>query len=214
MFALPRGFDENSAANWRSPLNNSKNPNQDSPRLGERWLAEHGDALYRYALQRVRSPDVAEDLVQETLLAALSAVSGFEEKSTERTWLIGILRHKFLDYLRKSVRQRPISELMPDDGYNPFDENGHWKIKVSAWRGDPLERLETAEFYKVLEDCLSKLPPRISQVFWLYEAESMETEAVCQELEITATNLWTILHRARLRLQRCLSLNWFETGGG
>ncbi len=188
--------------------------NQNSSKRAERWLADHGDALYRYALQRVRNPDVAEDLVQEALLAALSAESDFGEQSTERTWLIGILKHKFLDYLRKSMRQRLSSELQNEQEYNPFDQNGHWRIKVSSWGGNPLERLETAEFHRVLADCLSKLPPQFSQVFWMREAESMETTELCKELEITATNLWTILHRARLRLQRCLSLNWFDVGRG
>jgi RNA polymerase sigma-70 factor (TIGR02943 family) len=193
-------------------VNNAETSNQASPAAAVRWLADHGDALYGYALLRVRSPDAAEDLVQETLLAALAAKSGFAGLSAERTWLIGILKHKLVDHLRKSIRQQSLTELGAQDDVDPFDKNGHWKIRVSKWQCDPHQALENAEFRKVLASCLSKLPPRIAQVFWLREAQSMSSTELCKELEISPTNVWTILHRARLRLQRCLSVNWFESG--
>ena len=193
-------------------MSNAQTSNQGSSAAAIHWLTEHGDALYRYAQQRVRNPDVAEDLVQETLLAALASREGFAGRSAERTWLIGILKHKLVDHLRISIRQQPLTELQSEGDLDPFDKNGRWKMRVLKWQCDPHETVEKAEFQKVLARCLSKLPPRIAQVFWLHEAESMSSKELCKELEISPTNVWTILHRARLRLQRCLSLNWFESG--
>lgn len=194
-------------------MNISQIPNQASILPAARWLADHGDALYRYALQRLGNPDAAEDVVQETLLAALVCKDSFAGRSAERTWLIGILKHKLVDHLRNSIRQQPLTDANFDSGgLDLFDKSGHWKIRVSTWQCDPQQTMENAEFQKVLASCLSKLPPRIAQVFWLHEAESMNSRDLCKELEISATNLWTILHRARLGLRRCLTSNWFESG--
>jgi RNA polymerase sigma-70 factor (ECF subfamily) len=178
-----------------------------SPAL--RWLEEHGDALYAFAIRRVRRAEVAEDLVQETLLAALSATSAYAGRSAERTWLIGVMKHKLIDHLRKTLREQERGDVESDGSAEFFDERGRWKIKVSAWRGDPGAQLENDEFRAALESCLSKLPARIAQVFWLREAEDMESEWLCRELRITPANLWAMLHRARLGLRRCLSVNWF-----
>src|SRR5689334_5348279 len=98
-----------------------------------RWLDEHGDALYAYALPRVRNADVAEDLVQETLLAAIKAHKNFAGNSAERTWLTGILKHKLIDHLRKSTRQRPLSELDVDVTEEFFDSRGQWKAASPDW---------------------------------------------------------------------------------
>lgn len=184
-----------------------------SPAPALRWLEEHGDALYAYALARVRSPEASEDLVQETLLAGLRSHHTFEALSAERTWLFGILKHKLVDHLRKSARQRPLTELDADVDAAFFTAGGHWKTSVSTWAGDPREVLENAEFRDMLSRCLSKLPARIAQLFWLREAEGMSTEQLCQELQISATNVWAMLHRARLGLRHCLSVNWFAGGG-
>jgi len=174
-----------------------------------RWLEEHGDALYAYALPRVRNPDAAEDLVQETLLAGIKAHKNFAGQSAERTWLIGILKHKLIDHLRKSVRQRPLAELDVEVAEEFFDSRGQWKTPSLDWAASPDALLEREEFRQVLQSCLAKLPSRIAQLFWLREAENIETDQLCQELGVTPTNVWTMLHRARLGLRRCLSENWF-----
>jgi RNA polymerase sigma-70 factor (ECF subfamily) len=176
------------------------------------WLEEHGDALYAYALPRVRNADAAEDLVQETLLAALAGQERFAGQSAERTWLMGILKHKLIDHLRKSIRQRPLSELEIDVTSEFFTERGLWKISSPPWDGRPEAGVEQAEFQAVLQRCLSKLPSRLAELFWLREAEGVTTERLCQELGITPTNVWTMLHRARLGLRQCLNQNWFESG--
>ena len=185
-------------------------PTSVSTTSAERWLGEHGDVLYAYAIRRVRDAHAAEDLVQETLLAAISAAGGYAALSAERTWLIGILKHKLIDHLRKSLRQRPVTEIEIEGNFDTFAPNGHWTVRVSSWRGDPRQTLENKEFRAVLASCLSKLPARTAEVFWLHEAESMNSKDVCKELGLSATNVWTMLHRARLGLQRCLTANWFE----
>ena len=179
-----------------------------------RWLAEHGDALYAYALSRVRDASVAEDLVQEALLAAIKSAQTFAGGATERTWLIGILRHKLVDHLRRSLRERPLSELPADGLADFFDGRGHWKVSPSKWNADPQALAENAEFREVLSKCLSKLPSRMAQLFWLREAEGMGTSELCDRLTISMANAWAILHRARLRLRRCLNLSWFDGDEG
>lgn len=175
-----------------------------------RWLDDHGDALYAYALARVRDPHVAEDLVQESLLAGLAAIGGFMGWSAERSWLIGILRHKLVDHLRSSLRERPMSESGPDGLTDLFDRSGHWKVSPSKWNADPHSLAEDAEFRDVLAQCLSRLPSRMAQMFWLREAEEMETQELCERVDVTASNVWAILHRARAGLRKCLTVHWFD----
>ena len=188
-----------------------------TPSEPRQWLARYGDALYRYALLRLRSSHAAEDVVQETLLAAMTATAGrgaFEGRSAELTWLIGILRHKVIDHLRRAAREAP----PPDDAALPpwedfFDKHGKWRLKPAVWRGipadDPHALLERAEFRNVLVRCLEAIPRRLARLFMLREAEGMDSEAICQAMEISSTNLWTLLHRARTRLRHCLGVNGF-----
>jgi RNA polymerase sigma-70 factor, ECF subfamily len=191
--------------------------NQDvvSPSAGPaiRWLEEHGDALYSYALARVRDTHAAEDLVQETLLAGIRSAGGFEGRSAERSWLIGILRHKLLDHLRRGLRERPLPESGPDGMDDLFDRRGRWKAPPSRWDADPQALAETAEFRDVLARCLSRLPARMAHLFWLREAEDVETADLCARLNVTPANAWAILHRARSGLRKCLTVHWFGGGG-
>lgn len=183
----------------------------DASKPGEQWLAEHGDALYRFALRSV-GRQTAEDLVQETLLAALVAQRDFSGASSEQTWLIGILKHKLVDHFRTFQRMRPLSRQQSTALPDLFDKHGRWTVRVSMWRDNPLKDLEKAEFAEVLRACMAKLPPRTARLFWLREGQGMKTEDLCKELEITPTNFWTLMHRARVSLHRCLSINWFENG--
>ena len=179
-----------------------------------RWLEEHGDILYSYALARVRDPHAAEDLVQETLLAALSSAEAFRGQSSERSWLVGILKHKLVDHLRLSLRERPPAGPQADDFAGLFDGRGHWRVSPSKWGGDPQALAEDGEFRAVLGRCLSKLPSRTARLFWLREAEGIDTAELCARLEVTAANVWAMLHRARCGLRECLRLHWFDGSGG
>ena len=173
----------------------------------DRLVKQHAETLYLYALTRVGKQDIAEDIVQDTLLAALQSWQNFAEKSSERTWLIGILRHKVLDFFRQNRDQKSIDDQTWQKEY--FDKARHWKDKMVNWKADPEVLVENIEFRKVLQDCLKELSRIMAQAFIMREMEGISSEEICKHLEISQTNLWVRLHRARLQLRRCLELNWF-----
>ncbi len=191
-----------------------KNPQKTKNKMSspEKWVDEHGNHLYRFALGRLRSPELAENAVQETFLAALQAKSKFAGKSSERTWLIGILKHKIIDYYRKKYREIPASDLQSEDqAINSFfDYTGHPNKFPSNWMPDPRELAGNHEFWEVFEGCLKKLPKATAEAFSLREVDKVESKEICKVLNITSTNLWVMLHRARLQLRECLERNWFE----
>jgi RNA polymerase sigma-70 factor (ECF subfamily) len=177
----------------------------------ERWVDRHGDALYRYALLRLRDPDLAADAVQEALLDALRTRAAFAGRSSERTWLVGILKHKVVDQVRRASRARAaLGGPEPDPPRDEaFTATGFWKIPPAAWRGDPRRDLETREFWDVFGRCLARLPSGLADAFFLREVDGLEPEAVRLALGISPDNLWTRLHRARSLLRGCLERRWF-----
>jgi RNA polymerase sigma-70 factor (ECF subfamily) len=180
------------------------------------WLDEHGDALYRYARSRVRKRELAEDLVQETLLAALQSRDRFQGRSTVRTWLLSILRRKIVDQYRRLGESRPGSGSGSTAGPDPlraryFSIQGLWKSAPASWK-TPDKALEDREFWDVLEGCLSRLPRLLSSVFILRELEDLEMTELCRTLALSEGNVRVRLHRARLLLRECLERRWFATG--
>ena len=192
----------------------SKLSEKSSPQLlnPQHWVDQYGNYLYHFALGRLRNTTDSENAVQETFLAAFKAKDSFSGKSTERTWLIGILKHKIVDSLRKSYREKPVTDLQNDtEAINQFfDRQEHFKKQPSQWLPKPDELLEKKEFWKVFYKCSEKLPKLSSDAFLLREVEKMDSKEVCKVLGITPSNLWVLLHRARLHLRQCLEINWFE----
>lgn len=177
-----------------------------------RWVDEHGDVLFRYALARVRDRHLAEDLVQEALVSALGSANSYRGGSSERTWLVGVLKHKVLDHFRKAGRERA-SDTLDEQGLDDyFDDRGRWKVHPAKWTVDPHEALKQEDFRIVIERCLEETPARLARAFVLREVDELEGDEICKLLGITATNLWVMLHRARLRLRQCLDQNWFGAG--
>ncbi len=171
------------------------------------WLEQHGDYLYRYAVARLRDPSVAEDVVQEALLAALKASARFAGQSSERTWLVGILKHKIGDWFRR----RQETELDNTNGDEEFfDQEGYWKSekRPTAWDANPELVLQSKDFQRILTLCLNQLPEPLARVFILRELNELTTDEICELLDITPNNLWVMLHRARLRLQHLLGFYW------
>lgn len=174
------------------------------------WLAEHGDYLFRVARRQLRSDALAEDAVQETLLAALSAQARYTGNAVPRTWLTGILKHKIIDLIRRQAREVAIPRD-EDDGEDwdaLFKADGHWENPPREWR-TPENEAELAQLRVVLQKCADQLKPAMAGVFNLREVVGMETEEICKELNISPTNCWVMLHRARLFLRECLELNGF-----
>jgi RNA polymerase sigma-70 factor (TIGR02943 family) len=179
---------------------------QNLPEPGE-WAQRYGDALYRYALARLRRSHDAEEVVQETLLAAFKKRSQFQGLSNPLTWLTGILKSKILDRMRQAVRQAADTDPADLDAW--FDAGDHWRKPLGRW-GDPANVAERAEFWRVLRNCLAKLPARMAEAFVLRTIDDEKPAVVCRDLAISPGNLWLLLHRARLRLVRCLQINWFD----
>lgn len=179
------------------------------------WVDRHGDALFGYALLRVRNPELAEELVQEAFVAALAARHQFEGRSSEHTWLVGILRNKIVDHFRRVARaQQPDQDGATESAVADFfDRTRHWKSGPTNWAGDPSRVAEDQDFWHVFDECMGKLPGTLAHAFTLRELEELATEPICQVLGITPSNLWARLHRARMLLRRCLELNWFASEG-
>ncbi len=179
------------------------------------WLDEHGDVLFGYALRRVDRSDVAEDLVQDTLVAALRAQDTFSNRSAVRTWLVSILRNKIADHFRQASHRPATNGLAIDDlpETQDFVARGHWQRTLGSWPTDPAQAFENKEFWQVFDRCLSKLPPLLLQAYVVREYDQMSTDEACKELGISASNLSVRLFRARLLLRRCLEKNWFQGEG-
>ncbi len=193
------------------------------------WFELYGDYLFAYAQRRVRESSAAEDLVQETFLAALSATGNFAGKSSEKTWLTGILKHKIYDYFGKRSRQPDLTREEADfSGYNRMFErsdewDGHWNATHAPadWgennSASPLRDVEAGEFQAVFSHCLRGLPERVADAFVMREVDGLTSREICGILTISVNNYWTMMHRARLHLRRCIEVNWFvapKNGGG
>ncbi len=171
-------------------------------------------ALLRFALLQLRNSAHAEDVVQETILAVLEKPDSFAGRSSLRTYVIGILKFKIIDLLRVSGREVQIADFCEDDQNEAdvidhlFRADGHTHEDASNW-GAPAACLEQKDFFRTLELCIEKLPAQTGRVFMMREWLELSTEEICKELEISSSNLWVLLYRARLRLRECLDLNWF-----
>lgn len=181
----------------------------------EHQLAEHRTYLLRFAHLQLRNDAWAEDAVSETLLVALSKPQSFGNRSQLKTWLVGILKHKVLDILRQRQREVSIDANEDSDGSDELDaltfhSNGHFAAPPASW-GNPEQDLNSQQFFRVLEACAEKLPPVMGRVFLMREWLELSCDEICKELNLTSTNLYVQLHRARLRLRECLELNWFQS---
>ncbi len=188
----------------------------------QQWPARFGDELYRLALSRVADAVAAEELVQETFVSALGALPSFRGQASERTWLFAILKRKIIDHYRRQARSpfvslAPTAEEEAPESRFFHARGGHWREEQypTDWavggdegRGDVL--LEQQEFQAILRRCQQRLPPQQLAVFVLRFVEELPAEDICQELRITASNYWVIVHRAKLQLRRCLEKNWFQ----
>lgn len=184
-------------------------------------MDEHGDYLFKFALARLRDPAKAEDLVQETFLAALKGGQSFAGRSAEKSWLAGILKHKILDHFRKAGRESCFTDLQfyADEESDRFVPEGLFKgawvhetgrdLGPMEWSCEPGASLDSAAFWKTFYDCSNKLPKNVSTVFTLREVDGVDSKEICRVLNISESNLWVMLHRARMALRRCLETNWF-----
>ncbi len=186
----------------------------------EKWIERYADILYSYAVARVSRQAIAEDLVQDTFLSAFKAKDSFLFNASEKTWLISILKRKIIDYYRKKSTQNELTIFdsdTKDDFMNHFFDtmgrsDGHWANKALPEKGNKSfeTEVESKEFQTILQRCIEKLPVKWAAVFTLKNIDDLDSEEICKELEITPSNYWVIMHRAKLQLRECMELNWLK----
>lgn len=182
----------------------------------DEWLESHGDALFRFAMKHLRDHASAEDVVQETLLAALQARDGFAGNASQRTWLTGILKRKIADLIHKRSRETPFEHVAEDSHDDSdeltaclFDKRGEWVVPQRSW-GNPSAMLEQQRFWEAFTRCFDGLSPKLSTAFSLREFSGLTIDELCETLNISPSNCSVMLYRARLALKECLESNWFD----
>lgn len=172
----------------------------------------YGDYLYSFALYRVQDDATAQDLVQETLLGALKSKKNFKGQSSEKTWLTSILKYKIIDFIRKKYKE-PLHEnfdLESTSLDDQFDAMGKWKTGPAKWASDPEKLLEQKSFLDIVKKCLLELSKKQAGVLALRELDGETTQTICKVFNISTTNCWVILHRARSLMRKCIEINWLK----
>lgn len=174
------------------------------------WVDEYTQPMYTWAFHKVSDAEMAKDLVQDTFLAAAEKLSSFKGDSSPKTWLFSILNYKIIDHYRKKVKQ---PHRMENNSFEQFfTSDGEWKKdkQPSDWSEDSENLLDNIDFQAVLKECLDALPEQWSTCVKLKYLMNKKGEEICQEVEISPTNYWQIVHRAKLQLRECVEDNWFK----
>lgn len=182
------------------------------------WLKSYGDYLFSYCMVRLNHRETAEDLVQETLISAFRSRESFKGESSEVTWLVAILKNKIIDHYRKKDVLKNTSGYLEstdnDFSRNFFDpDNGHWLRPAAPglWSESSQSNVEEAEFNEVLQSCVHKMPSKLVPVFIAKFFDDEDSEKICKDHDITPSNYWVIIHRAKVLMRACLEKNWFQT---
>lgn len=189
-----------------SIVKNSIDPHQ--------WVDNYADYLYSYAITRINDEEQARDLVQETFLAALEKIEKFEGRSSERTWLTSILKNKVTDIYRKKSfglgKSAEVQVVSYDQESFFYAEDGHWQVahQPQEFGIEQYDPLVSKEFNLVLQKCMLKLPALWLAVFTMKHMDDLDTQTICSDLKVTASNFWVIIHRAKVHLRSCLQKNW------
>ncbi|WP_372794317.1 sigma-70 family RNA polymerase sigma factor [Lutibacter sp.] len=176
-----------------------------------KWIELHADYLYNYTISRINNEDLAKDIIQDTFFAALKAQTNFKGLASERTWLISILKRKIIDHYRKINSTKGKAEVKMNF-YSDGDREGEWieERAPSSWGSEIEQVIENDELSEALENCIENLPEKYAMVFRMKTIQQFETEEICKELDITSSNLWVIIHRARTQLRKCMEESWFK----
>ncbi|MGY5848679.1 sigma-70 family RNA polymerase sigma factor [Salegentibacter sp. HM20] len=174
-----------------------------------KWVEKYADYLFNFAIARVNDREVAKDLVSETFLAGLNSAANFEGKATERTWLVSILKRKIIDHYRKINSQKGQAEVKIN--YGDAENDGDWLEEQVADVFDRTaeDEMENTELGLAILECLDTINEKHAAIFKMKTIDEAETEAVCNEFNISPSNLWVIIHRARTALAACLEKKWF-----
>lgn len=176
----------------------------------ETWVDKYSDYLFNFTIVRVSDSEIAKDIISETFLAGLKSKDNFKGEATERTWLISILKRKIIDHYRKINSNKGKAEVRIT--YNDEESEGDWlEERVS----DPFDKtaedtMENTELGLAIVSCLGTLNEKHSTIFKMKTIDNFDTEAICNEFDISASNLWVIIHRARKTMAECMEKTWFK----
>ena len=178
----------------------------------DQWVDHYGDYLYRYACSRLRDPNASEEVLQETFLAGIRHVDQYAGRGSQRGWLLGILKRKIIDHVRLRTKHEQTRSYQDevDPTLHLFDAHGNWKKDAFRWSPQPDEQIQEVEFRQVLQSCLKELPETQRAVFQKSVMDEKDSEEICKELNITPSNLWVRMHRARLGLAKCVETKWLK----
>ncbi|MCM4160474.1 sigma-70 family RNA polymerase sigma factor [Antarcticibacterium flavum] len=174
-----------------------------------KWVDKYSDYLFNYTIVRVNDRELANDLISETFLAGLKSMKNFKGEATERTWLISILKRKIIDHYRRINSNKGKAEVRIN--YSDESNEGDWLEEQAPDRFDMTAEdiMENEELGTAILDCMNTLNEKQAKIFKMKTIEGFDTEAICNEFNITPSNLWVIIHRARVSLAECLEKNWF-----
>ncbi len=183
------------------------------------WVTNYGDYLYSIALLKTNNKEVAEDLVQDTFLSAIKASQNFRGDSSEKTWLTSILKNKIIDFYRKKDVLKNYDSYV-DETESSFDaaffqtdnlSSAHWKKDAipASWSENADLKINENEFYSVVKLCVEKLPTKLLPIFTAKFIDDEDSEKICKDYNISSSNYWVIIHRAKLLMRSCLEKNWF-----
>ncbi len=175
-----------------------------------KWIELYSDYLFNYTISRINDREIAKDIIQDTFFAGLKSMKNFKGEASERTWLISILKRKIIDYYRKINSIKGKSEVRMT--YNTDENEGDWLEERVEDEGylNALDTLENTELGDAIYECMDKLPEKQATAFKMKSILNYDTEKICNELKITPSNLWVIIHRARTSMAECLEKNWFK----
>lgn len=182
-----------------------------------KWVDLYADYLYKFAYYRVNDNQLAEDLVQDTFLSALRARESYKGDAGEKTWLVAILKNKIIDHYKKAStkNESPLKlqtvEAPSLDYFFNKQKNGHWQdnTKPKDWEQTG-GNYDSKEFYKILELCLKELPEKWKGIFTMSLLDEADSKMVCKEFNLSSSNFWVIIHRAKLQMRACLEKNWLK----
>jgi RNA polymerase sigma-70 factor (ECF subfamily) len=178
-----------------------------------KWVEEHSDLLFRYAVRRVDDEELGRDLVQDTFLAAWRNKDSYRGETSVKNWLLLILKSKIIDHFRKLNTRAVIFGISQehDDG-TFFDSEDHWRkgMYPIAFDVNFQNEIEGREFFKVFDSCGKKLKQIQHAVFVMKYIDDLDSEEICKIMGLTSSNYWVLIHRAKTQLRACLEKNWIR----
>lgn len=177
----------------------------------DKWVDLYADYLFNYTITRIDNVELAKDIVQETFFSSLKAMKNYRGDASERTWLVSILKRKIIDQYRKMNSKKGRAEIRVNF-YEEGNNKGSWlEERVPQTWGSGIENdIESRELGIAINNCVDALPSKYSTVFKMKTIQNIDTEDICNELDISSSNLWVIIHRARLQLRKCIEDSWFK----